>query len=232
MFRWQICRKNSKNFFQRLFRCSSSRVFQIGRFWPGRSSTSKWILACILIFLASCKNKIQSYESAPANDSQNPYPQDPASPQAGPAPQEGPGPQAGAGPQKGTGSPKPFVPVSSSPKPTLKSAPNLVAGSGTLPKGTKKRCGEASYYADSLAGRATASGEPYSPMAMTAASLQIPLGVSATVTLERSASVGVRVKVNDRGPYEGGRIIDLSKAAFGKLASLSQGVVQVCVTWD
>ncbi len=39
----------------------------------------------------------------------------------------------------------------------------------------------------------------------------------------------VFVKINDRGPYVGGRIIDLSQAAFARIAPLSQGVVDVCV---
>jgi len=99
--------------------------------------------------------------------------------------------------------------------------------------GRNKKCGEASYYADSLAGNPTASGEPYSPGKLTAAHLKLPLGTQATVTLKGNESKRVDLKVNDRGPYgDSRRIIDLSRAAFEKLGSTSRGVLDVCMYWN
>jgi len=72
--------------------------------------------------------------------------------------------------------------------------------------------GVASVYADSLAGRLTASGEPYQLTALTAAHRSLPLGTRVLViSLSNGRSVWVRI--NDRGPFVQGRIIDLSRAA-------------------
>jgi rare lipoprotein A len=89
--------------------------------------------------------------------------------------------------------------------------------------------GKASYYADSLAGRSTASGEPYDPKKLTAAHLSLKLGTRIRVTrVDTGASVVV--KVNDRGPYGGrGRIVDLSRRAAEKLDMIRAGVVDVRV---
>jgi len=88
-------------------------------------------------------------------------------------------------------------------------------------------------YAESLSGNPTASGEIYSPGKATAASLEIPLNTSATVVSAGDATKRVRVRVNDRGPYgDARRIVDLSSAAFTQLASVSQGVTQVCIYWN
>lgn len=98
--------------------------------------------------------------------------------------------------------------------------------------GKNTQCGEASYYADSLAGGATASGQPYRPTALSAAHLTLPLGTRATVALKGNPSKKVELVVNDRGPYTQGRIIDLSRAAFERLGSTSAGVLDVCIYWD
>ena len=76
--------------------------------------------------------------------------------------------------------------------------------------------GVASVYADSLAGRVTASGEPYQPLALTAAHRSLPLGTRVqVVSLSNGRSVWVRI--NDRGPFVRGRIIDLSRAAAAQI---------------
>jgi rare lipoprotein A len=88
--------------------------------------------------------------------------------------------------------------------------------------------GEASYYADSLAGRKTASGERYDPQAFTAAHRRLPFGtVLRVVRLDTGAEVYVRV--NDRGPFARRRILDLSRAAAERLGMLRAGVVDVRV---
>lgn len=86
--------------------------------------------------------------------------------------------------------------------------------------------GEASYYADKFHGRKTASGELYNMNAMTASHRELPFG---TLLRVKNTANGreVIVRVNDRGPYAKGRIIDLSRAAAVKLDIITSGVGQV-----
>ncbi|MBW2454068.1 MAG: septal ring lytic transglycosylase RlpA family protein [Deltaproteobacteria bacterium] len=86
--------------------------------------------------------------------------------------------------------------------------------------------GKASYIADSLAGNATASGERYDPQAFTAAHRKLPFGTIVDVTT-RDHSRRVRVRINDRGPFVAGRVIDLSRAAAEQLDMIHAGVVDV-----
>jgi rare lipoprotein A len=87
--------------------------------------------------------------------------------------------------------------------------------------------GRASYYADSLAGHSTASGEPYDPTLYTAASRELPFGTVVRVVRE-DTGVSVIVRVNDRGPFgDRGRILDLSRAAADELEMLRAGVVRI-----
>jgi rare lipoprotein A len=92
--------------------------------------------------------------------------------------------------------------------------------------------GQASYYADSLAGNATASGEPYAPAALTAAHRKLPFGT--VVDVVRDDGRAVRVRINDRGPFVSGRVIDLSRAAAEQLGMMRAGVVPVrlYVVWQ
>lgn len=86
--------------------------------------------------------------------------------------------------------------------------------------------GEASWYGPGFHGRKTATGQRYDPQDLTAAHRKLPLGTSATVTnLENGRQV--EVEINDRGPYAGGREIDLSKAAAEKLGILDDGTAPV-----
>lgn len=88
--------------------------------------------------------------------------------------------------------------------------------------------GRASYYSDKLAGRSTASGEPYDPRALTAAHRKLRFGTVVEVT--RSDGRRVQVRINDRGPFgDSGRIIDLSRAAAENLKMIREGVVDVTV---
>ncbi len=85
--------------------------------------------------------------------------------------------------------------------------------------------GRASYYSDRLAGRSTAAGERYDPGALTAAHRTLPLGTVVDVSREDGRHVTVRI--NDRGPYGHGRIIDLSRRAAAEIGMLRVGVADV-----
>jgi len=89
--------------------------------------------------------------------------------------------------------------------------------------------GKASFYADKYHGRTTASDERFSQQAATAAHLKLPFGTRVNVT-NIANNKSVVVKINDRGPYIRGRIIDLSKAMFEKIADPKVGVIDVSVT--
>ena len=86
--------------------------------------------------------------------------------------------------------------------------------------------GEASYYADDLAGEPTASGEPHEPEALTAAHRTLPLGTRIRVTNLRTDE-SVVVRVNDRGPFARHRVVDLSKAAAREIGMLRRGTARV-----
>ncbi len=82
--------------------------------------------------------------------------------------------------------------------------------------------GVASYYADSLQGHKTASGEPYDKHALTAAHRHLKFGTRVKVTSLKTGK-SVVVRINDRGPYAKHRMIDLSRAAAEKIGLLKEG---------
>lgn len=86
--------------------------------------------------------------------------------------------------------------------------------------------GMASWYGPGFQNKKTASGERYDQNAMTAASRTLPLGTRVRVTNLKNEKT-VEVTINDRGPYVGDRIIDLSKAAARKLGLLNPGTARV-----
>lgn len=89
--------------------------------------------------------------------------------------------------------------------------------------------GPASYYGNELAGRRTASGERFNPADMTAAHRTLAFGTRIRVThLGNGREVVVRV--NERGPWGGGRIIDLSYAAAKELNMHRSGTARVKLT--
>ncbi|MBD3894966.1 septal ring lytic transglycosylase RlpA family protein [Halomonas sp. ML-15] len=89
--------------------------------------------------------------------------------------------------------------------------------------------GVASYYADRYQGRQTASGERFDQQALTAAHPSLPFGTRVRVThLDNGRETVVRI--NDRGPFVRGRIIDLSRRAAGELDMLRSGTAPVRVT--
>ena len=86
----------------------------------------------------------------------------------------------------------------------------------------------ASWYGGSLHGGPTASGERFDKNAMTAAHRTLPMNTRVRVTSKRNGRT-VEVRINDRGPYGKGRIIDLSEAAAKRLDMIDAGVVPVRV---
>jgi len=88
--------------------------------------------------------------------------------------------------------------------------------------------GEASWYGAAHQGRLTSSGEPFDMYKLTAAHVTLPLGTRVLVTNLRNAR-SVEVRINDRGPWVRGRVIDLSYAAARELGAVSAGVVAVRV---
>jgi rare lipoprotein A (peptidoglycan hydrolase) len=86
--------------------------------------------------------------------------------------------------------------------------------------------GVASYYSEP---QRLASGGRFNPNAMTAAHKTLPFGTRVRVThLGNGRSVDVRI--NDRGPYVAGRVIDLSKAAAGAIGMTGQGTAHIKLT--
>jgi len=88
--------------------------------------------------------------------------------------------------------------------------------------------GKASFYADKYHGRLTASGEKFDQQAMTAAHKKLPFNSMVKVT-NTANNRSVVVRVNDRGPFIRGRIIDLTQHSFEKLAEPSAGVINVTI---
>lgn len=86
--------------------------------------------------------------------------------------------------------------------------------------------GTASWYGPGFHGRKTASGERFNQYAMTAAHKTLPLGSRVKVT-NLKTNKSIVVKINDRGPYVGGRIIDLSKGAAQALGINGTGKVSI-----
>ena len=89
--------------------------------------------------------------------------------------------------------------------------------------------GKASYYADKFHGRITSNGEVFHQDSLTCAHRTLPFGTYLRVT-NQSNGRSVVVRVNDRGPFIAGRVVDLSKAAATQLGMLNKGVVRVDVT--
>lgn len=94
--------------------------------------------------------------------------------------------------------------------------------------GPTMQVGTASHYGRAHAGRRTASGERFNPDAMTCAHKTLPLGSIVKVT-DIATGRHVSVKVNDRGPYVRGRIVDLSDKAARRLGVGDRGLLRVSV---
>jgi rare lipoprotein A len=96
--------------------------------------------------------------------------------------------------------------------------------------GYTTRKGIASYYADFYEGRTTANGEKFRQNKITAAHKTVPFGTIVKVTnLANNKTVVVRI--NDRGPYIKGRIIDLTKAAAKEIDMIGAGISKVKIRY-
>ena len=104
-------------------------------------------------------------------------------------------------------------PVVAPPKP----AKTLVVSTST---------GEASWYGPGFFGNRTANGEVFRPGTMTAAHRTLPFGTEVKVTNLRNGKEMV-VRINDRGPFSGNRVIDIAHGAAQHLGLVSSGIAQV-----
>ena len=126
------------------------------------------------------------------------------------------------------------------PNPAVRHEPRSATGNNTYTEGGRTfhilptaqgydRIGTASWYGTKFHGRRTSSGETYDMFKLTAAHPTLPIPVYARVrNLENGRSTIVRI--NDRGPFRGGRFIDLSYSAAVKLDMLERGTARVRVT--
>jgi rare lipoprotein A len=104
-----------------------------------------------------------------------------------------------------------------------KSVPGSSAVSGT-------ETGLASFYSESYNGKKTANGEIYNSSDLTAAHKKLPFGTKVKVTNLTNGKT-VKVRINDRGPFVAGRIIDLTRAAAKKIDMVNAGVVKVKISY-
>jgi rare lipoprotein A len=86
--------------------------------------------------------------------------------------------------------------------------------------------GRASWYGAEFAGRRTANGEIYDPSQLTAAHKTLPFGTFVRVT-NPSSGQSVVVRINDRGPFKPGRVIDVSRAAAEQIGMIGPGTLVV-----
>lgn len=118
----------------------------------------------------------------------------------------------------------PLTPRAVAPETLAASAGSDVDEPAPAPAGSYS--GMASMYSDSFAGQQTASGERYNPGAMTAAHPSLPLGTWVTVHGPGGTAL---VRINDRGPFVGGRVLDLSRAAANAVGLGGLGYVSFSV---
>jgi rare lipoprotein A len=115
---------------------------------------------------------------------------------------------------------QPTNPASAKPQPKPKTT--QAAKTSSRPR----KQGMASWYGPGFHGRRTASGETFNSGALTAAHRYLPFGTKVRVTNVRNGR-SVVVRINDRGPFTGGRVIDLSKGAAAVIGVFQSGVAPV-----
>jgi rare lipoprotein A len=119
--------------------------------------------------------------------------------------------------------------ASADPAPRTRHAPQRVTAAATADLSARSRVGTASYYAAEFFGRTMANGAPMNPGGANAASRTLPLGTVARVTNVATGKSAV-VRIEDRGPYIQGRIVDLSPSTARRIGITSQlGVAKVVV---
>jgi rare lipoprotein A len=110
-------------------------------------------------------------------------------------------------------------------KTTAAAAAVFVMGCAALPAQAKDFSGTASWYS---MGTRTASGARYNPDGLSAAHRTLPFGTKLKVTNMRNGK-SVHVVVNDRGPFAGKRVLDVSRGAARHLGMISSGTAKVSV---
>ncbi|HEX7000883.1 MAG TPA: septal ring lytic transglycosylase RlpA family protein [Trueperaceae bacterium] len=103
--------------------------------------------------------------------------------------------------------------------------PTALVAETAAPRFTSQ-VGEASWYGPGFAGRRTANGEVFDPSQLTAAHKELPFDTLVRV-FNQTNGRSVVVRINDRGPFKPGRIIDLSRAAAEAIGMLGSGVAHV-----
>ena len=115
------------------------------------------------------------------------------------------------------------LPRNLGPRLSLALLASVCLAAGAVPE---TEVGLASFYADKYHGRTTASGEVFDTRELTAAHRTLPFGTRVKITLvDHDRTVVVRI--NDRGPFVPGRVIDVSRAAAEELEMTRAGVVKV-----
>ena len=113
--------------------------------------------------------------------------------------------------------------------PTRTAAPTAASvEAARAPLAATSFVGGASWYGPGFAGRRTASGEVFDPSDLTAAHRTLPFGTRVRV-IDLETGAAVEVRINDRGPFLPGRVIDLSRAAAEALNAVGRGVIDVRV---
>ncbi|MFC4589440.1 septal ring lytic transglycosylase RlpA family protein [Sphaerisporangium corydalis] len=171
---------------------------------------------------AASPRQVLPVPSAPASDGTAPLAATRPSPEATPS--------AGRSGDGGTSTPAPEASASvaagadgaPAPKKTAKAKKAVKKPAAKVRVLASGTCG-ASFYDE---GQMTASGERFNPNAMTAAHKTLPLGSRVRVTNPGNGK-SVTVRINDRGPYVGGRCLDLSRAAFDAIGNLDAGAMTV-----
>lgn len=118
----------------------------------------------------------------------------------------------------------------------LRSISSALAVAGTLalspmgitPASAQMMAGTASWYGPGFHGRRTASGERFDQNALTAAHRSLPFGTRVRVTNQANGE-SVIVRINDRGPFHGNRVIDLSREAAAEIGLLRAGIGRVTI---
>ena len=107
---------------------------------------------------------------------------------------------------------------------------SVSVASVVAPSAASSITGTASFYGEAYRGKTMANGLPFDPAALTAASWDFALGARVRVSFGARSVV---VTITDRGPsrrlYQQGRVIDLSAAAFARLAPLKTGLIEVII---
>ena len=114
---------------------------------------------------------------------------------------------------------------------TVQTTPPAATESAAPPPATAARSvdvmeGLAAVYSDKLNGRKTASGQVFHQSELTAAHPSLPFGTKVKVTNTKN-NKSVEVRINDRGPTQAGRVIDLSSAAAAKIGIRKTGTAPV-----